>query len=88
MLRAGKKDDPELFRLRREDGASYEVTIDNGDNGLSPPPQPGNHFGLYYEALNSEPGEAEILIAPNGGTSTGDCIETFFSKSHSLGDGR
>ena len=67
VLRAGGKGGPELFRLDHEEEVTYEITIDNGDNGLSPPSRPGNHFGLYYDALDLQAGEAKILVEPNGG---------------------
>lgn len=85
VLRAGKKFGAELFRLNREEGVTYEVTIDNNDNGLSPPSHPGSHFGLYYDAFDLNPKESKILIEPNGIPPSGDCIVTRFSKSHSLG---
>jgi hypothetical protein len=87
VLRVGGKEGPELFRLKHEEEVTYEVTVDNGDNGLSPPPHPGNHFGLFYDAIELNAGEPTILVAPNGGATTGDCIETWFSLSHRLGGG-
>jgi hypothetical protein len=85
VLRAGGKEGPELFRLDHGEEVNYEITIDNGDNGLSPPSHPGNHFGWFYEAIELNAGESKILVAPNGGATTGDCIETWFSQSHRLG---
>lgn len=85
VLRAGKKGSAELFRLDKEEGVTYDITVDNDDNGLSPPSRPGNHFGLYYDALDLNPREPKILIEPNGSIQTGDCIVTRFGKSHSLG---
>jgi hypothetical protein len=85
VLRAGEKGGAELFRLVNEEGVAYEVTIDNGDNGLSPPTHPGYHFGFYYDAIDLDSNESEILIVPNGSIETGDCIVTWFSKSRSLG---
>jgi hypothetical protein len=87
VLRIGGQEGAELFRLGNEEGATYEVTIDNGDNGLSPPPHPGNHFGFYYDAIDLNPGEPKILIEPNGGSQVGDCGGLGFGKSHRLGSG-
>jgi hypothetical protein len=86
VLRAGEKDGAVLFRLdNTEAGVSYEVTIDNGDNGLSPPDHPGYHFRFYYDAIDLEPDTPKILIVPNGSIETGDCVQTAFGKSQSLG---
>jgi hypothetical protein len=87
VLSAGNKGEAELFRFANEDGITYEVTIDNRDNGLSPPTHPGNHFGFYYDAIDLDPGESKILIEPNGSIESGDCIGTTFGKSRSLSGG-
>lgn len=87
VLRAGKKGGAELFRLNNKEGITYEVAIENDDNGLSPPSHPGSHFGLYYDAFELHPKESKILIEPNGIPPSGDCIVTWFSKSHSLSVG-
>jgi len=87
VLRTGGQEGAELFRLGNEEGVTYEVTIDNGDNGLSPPLYPGNHFGFYYDAIDLNPGESKILIEPNGGSQVGDCGGLGFGKSHRLGGG-
>jgi hypothetical protein len=80
VLRAGKKWGAELFRFNREEDITYEVTIENYDTQAPT----GNDFGYYYDAVDLNPGESKILVAPNGGVE-GDCIVTWFSKSHSLG---
>jgi hypothetical protein len=87
VLRTGGRDGAELFRLSNEEGATYEVTIDNGDNGLSPPPHPGNHFSFYFDAIELNRGESKILIEPNGTVDQGDCAGLGFGKSHRLGGG-
>lgn len=84
VLRAGKKGGAELFRLNNGEGVTYEVNIENDDNGLSPPSRPGSHFGLYYDAFDLKPNEPKILIEPNGIPPAGDCIVGWFSKSDSL----
>lgn len=81
VLRAGEKGDAELFRFNREEDTSYEVTIENYDTQAPI----GNDFGYYYDAVDLNPGESKILVAPNGGADGGDCIVTWFSKRHSLG---
>jgi hypothetical protein len=88
VLRAGSKGGAELFRLANEEGVTYEIIIDNRDNGLSPPSQPGNHFAFYYDAIDLDPEESRILIEPNGSIESGDCIGSTFGKSHSLGGGQ
>jgi hypothetical protein len=80
VLRAGEKGGAELFRFNREEDTTYEVTIENYDTQAPT----GNDFGYYYDAVDLNPGESKILVAPNGGVE-GDCIVTWFSKSHSLG---
>jgi len=81
VLRAGEKGGAELFRFNREEDTSYEVTIENYDTQAPT----GNDFGYYYDAVDLNPGESKILVVPNGGADVGDCINTWFSKSHSLG---
>jgi len=83
VLRAGKKKGAELFRLVKGEGedTTYEITIENDDTQAPV----GSDFRYYYDAFELNPGEPEILIKPNGGIEVGDCILTWFSKSHSLG---
>jgi hypothetical protein len=83
VLRAGKEDGAELFRLNREEDATYEVTIENYDTQ----PPAGSDFGYYYDAVELNPGEHRILIEPNGGIEQKDCDVIRFSKSHRLGGG-
>lgn len=81
VLRSGEKEGAELFRLNREEDATYEITIENYDTQAPT----GNDFDYYYDALELNLGESRILIEPNGGPDDGPCILTWFSKSHRLG---
>jgi len=85
VLRAGKKEGAELFRLVKEkeegEDTTYEITIENEDTQAPA----GRDFRYYYDAFELNPGEPEILVEPNGGIQGGNCILTWFSKSHSLG---
>jgi hypothetical protein len=80
VLRAGKEDGAELFRLPNEEDATYEVTIENYDTQTPA----GSDFGYYYDAVELHPGESRILIEPNGGIMREDCIVLGCSKSHRL----
>jgi hypothetical protein len=84
ILRAGEKEGTELFRLNREEDATYEITIENYDTQ----PPSGSDFAHYYDAIELAPGEPKILVEPNGGMTSGDCLVGWLSKSHRLdGDG-
>lgn len=62
VLRAGRNG-AELLRLEREEGMTYEITIDNGDTPRAPT---GSDFHYYYDAVKLNPGEPKILIEPCG----------------------
>jgi hypothetical protein len=62
VLRAGRNG-VELLRLEREEGITYEITIDNGDTPQAPA---GSDFHYYYDAVKLNPGEPKILVEPCG----------------------
>jgi hypothetical protein len=64
VLRAGQNG-AELLRLEREEGMTYEITIDNGDTPLAPA---GSDIHYYYDAVKMNPGEPKILVEPCGFT--------------------
>jgi hypothetical protein len=81
VLRVGKKEGAELFRLNKEEDTTYEITIENYDTQTPA----GSDFGYYYDAIELDPGKSRILIEPNGGPESKDCIVGWLSKSHRLG---
>ena len=82
VLRAGRNGS-ELFRLNREEGTTYEITIENGDTPRAPA---GSDFRHYYDAVELNPGEPKILIdvcglPPMRGGLGSPCEVIWFSKS-------
>jgi hypothetical protein len=67
VMRAGQKG-PELLRLEREEGATYDITIENCDTPQAPA---GSDFGYYYDAIKLNKGEPRILIEAYGLPSLG-----------------
>jgi hypothetical protein len=84
VLRAGQNGS-ELLRLKREEGTTYEITIENGDTPQAPA---GSDFDYYYDAFELNRGEAWILIEPYGLPSFGGILTTCgpigLSKSNNL----
>lgn len=68
VLRAGRNGS-ELFRLRREEGAKYEITVDNGDTPQAPA---GGDFHYYFDAIRLKRGEPRVLLEPYGLPTLGD----------------
>jgi hypothetical protein len=62
VLRAGRNGS-ELLRLNREEGTTYEITVENGDTPRAPA---GSDFHYYYDAIELNRGEPKILIEPYG----------------------
>jgi hypothetical protein len=62
VLRWGRNGQ-ELLRLRKEEGTTYEVWLENVDAGGA---VPGSHFSHYYEAFEIRPDEPRILIDVSG----------------------
>jgi hypothetical protein len=83
VLRTGQGQ--ELLRLNKEDGATYEITLENCDTPQAPP---GPHFPYYYDAFDLKPGEPKILIEKCGlpafGGESSPCEIIWLSKSNSL----
>ena len=84
VLRAGRSGS-ELLRLEGE-GATYEITIENGDMPHAPA---GGDFDYYYDAFELNCGEPKILLEPYGLPSmgskqTGCCECVWLSKSDGL----
>jgi hypothetical protein len=62
VLRWGRNG-PEILRLRKEEGTTYEIWVENVDaKGATP----GTHFSHYYEAFEIRPDEPRILIDVHG----------------------
>jgi len=85
VLRMGRNG-PELLRLKREEGMTYEVTIENSDTPQAPA---GSDFHYYYDAIKLERGDHRILLEtyglPSFGGGMGDvCGCVWLSKSDSL----
>lgn len=85
VLRAGL-DGPELLRLEGEEGATYDITIENRDTPHAPA---GSDFGYYYDAVELNQGEPRILLEAYGlpvpeGRPTGCCECIWLSKSDGL----
>jgi hypothetical protein len=84
VLRAGRNG-PELLRLKKEDGTTYEITVENGDTPHAPA---GSDFHYYYDAFELNRGEPRILLEPYGLPSFGGiltvCGPLGLSKSDSL----
>lgn len=83
VLRTGQGQ--ELLRLNKEDGVTYEITLENCDTPQAPP---GTHFSYYYDAFDLKPGEPKILIEKCGlpafGGMSSPCEIVWLSKSNSL----
>lgn len=62
VLRA-ERHGSELWRLHREEGVAYEITVENGDTPRAPA---GGDFHYYYDAFELNQGEPKILIEPHG----------------------
>jgi hypothetical protein len=62
VLRAGRNGS-ELLRLNKEEGTTYEITVENGDTPRAPV---GGDFHYYYDAFELNRGEPKILIEPYG----------------------
>jgi hypothetical protein len=85
VLRAGRSG-PELLRLEREEGVTYEVTVENLDKTQA---TVGRDFGHYYEAFVLNRGEPRIFPAPYGlpsfgGGEGGLCLVVWLSRSDGL----
>ncbi len=72
VLRAGRNG-AELLRLKKEEGITYEITVENGDTPQSPA---GSDFYYYYDAFELNPGEPRILIEPYGLPTFGGIMTT------------
>ena len=86
VLRAGRNGS-ELLRLKKEEGTTYEITIENGPTDQAPG---GNHFGHYYDAFDLDRGEPRMLLEADGISSFGEsgtCGPVWLSKSDRLGGG-
>jgi hypothetical protein len=62
VLREGRNGS-EVLRLNGEEGATYEITVENGDTPQAPA---GSDFHYYYDAIELNRGEPKILIEPYG----------------------
>jgi len=62
VLRAGR-DGSELLRLNKEEGTTYEITVENVDTPRAPA---GGDFHYYYDAFELNRDEPKILIEPYG----------------------
>jgi hypothetical protein len=85
VLRAGRAGS-ELLRLEGEEGATYELVVNNLDKTEA---TVGRDFGYYYEAFELNQGEPRIFPVPYGlpsfgGDKTGLCALVWLSKSDSL----
>lgn len=83
VLRAGRNG-PELWRLKREEGATYEITVENGDTPQAPP---GGDFDYYYHAIELNRGEPKILIEPHGLPSFGGIMSVCSPVGLGMSDG-
>lgn len=72
VLRAGRNGS-ELLRLKKEEGITYEITIENGDTLQAPA---GSDFYYYYDAFELKPSEPRILIEPYGLPAFGGIMTT------------
>jgi hypothetical protein len=54
---------PEILRLCKEEGITYEIWVENVDASGA---VPGSHFSHYYEAFEMRPDEPRILIDVSG----------------------
>src|SRR5262245_29430351 len=84
VLRAGAGG-KELLRLKKEEGTTYEIAIENGPTSHS---QVGNHFIFYYDAFELSPDEPKIVIELEGSghhsIDSPPCTPLWLSKSHDL----
>lgn len=85
VLRVGQNGS-ELLRLKREEGTTYEITIENGDTPHAPA---GSDFYYYYDAFELNRGDPRILLETYGLSSFGGgmgeaCGCIWLSKSDSL----
>jgi len=62
VLRAGRNGS-ELLRLKKEEGATYEITVENVDTPQAPA---GSDFDYYYDAVELNRGEPRVLIEAYG----------------------
>jgi hypothetical protein len=85
VLRA-EQNGSELLRLNKEEGATYEITVENGDTPQAPA---DSDFDYYYDAFELKRDEPRILLEPYGlplfgGLSGSLCECIWLSKSDSL----
>ena len=85
VLRAGWNG-PELLRLEREEGVTYEVAVENLDKTQA---TVGRDFGHYYEAFELNQEEPRIFPVPYGlpsfgGGLGGICFVVWLSRSDGL----
>jgi hypothetical protein len=85
VLRAGRNG-PELLRLEREEGVTYEVAVENLDKTQA---TVGRDFGHYYEAFELNQEEPRIFPVPYGlpsfgGEMGGICFVVWLSRSDGL----
>jgi hypothetical protein len=84
VLRAGRKGS-ELLRFKKEEGATYEITVENCDTPQAPT---GSHFRHYYDAFKLNSGEPRILLEtyglPTFGGESSPCECVWLSKSDGL----
>ncbi len=85
VLRAGRNG-PELLRLEREEGVTYEIAVENLDKTQT---TVGRDFGHYYEAFELDQGEPRIFPVPYGlpsigGGLDGICLAVWLSRSDGL----
>jgi len=84
VLRAGRNGS-ELLRFKKEEGTTYEITVENCDTPQAPT---GSHFRHYYDAFKLNSGEPRILLEAYGlpafGGESSPCECVWLSKSDGL----